>query len=128
MQPKQLRQVTPDRHFPVLAALAAADRDHALGEADILDPELDQFGGAGTGLQQGLQHQPGTSALGIGLVEEAQFLLDRQPLDARPTLGRSMQAGTLPGGFEHRLALRVVHPLADEDGGDGGGDTCDGKP
>ena len=34
MQPEQLRQVTPDRHFPVFAALAAADRDHALGEAD----------------------------------------------------------------------------------------------
>ena len=100
---------------------------NALGETDIFDPELDQFGGAGTGLQQGLQHQSSTSALGVGLVEEAQFLLDRQPLDARPTLGRSMQASTLPGGFEHGFALRVVHPLADEDGGDGGSDARDGS-
>ena len=38
VQPQQLRQVAPDRHFPALAALALADRDHALGEADILDP------------------------------------------------------------------------------------------
>ena len=38
VQPKQLRQVTPDRHLPALSALALADRDHALGEADILDP------------------------------------------------------------------------------------------
>jgi hypothetical protein len=103
VQPKQLRQVTPDRHVPVFAALAPADRDHTLGETDIFDPELDQFGGTGTGLQQGLQHQPGTPALGVGLVKEAQFLLNRQPLDACSTFGRSLQAGTLPSGFEHVL-------------------------
>ena len=40
-------------------------------------------------------------------------------------LGRSMQAGTPAGSFEHRLALRVAHPLADEDGSDGGGNSCD---
>lgn len=125
MQSKQLRQVAPDRNFPVFTSLAPADRDHAFGEADILDPELDQLGGAGTGLQQGLQHQPGMPALGIGLVEEAQLLLDSQPLDARPTLGRRMQAGTLPRRFEHRFALRVIHPLANEDGGDSGSDARD---
>ena len=125
VQPKQRRQVAPDRHFPVLAALAPADRDHAFGEADILDLELDQLRGAGAGLQQSLQHQPGMPALGIGLVEEAQLLLDRQPLDARPTLGRRTQAGTLPRRFELRFALRVIHPLANEDGGDGGGDARD---
>jgi hypothetical protein len=27
-----------------------------------------------------------------------------------------MQAGTLPGGLEHGFGLRVVHPLADQDG------------
>ena len=100
------------------------DGDHALCKVDIFDPELDQFGGADPGLQQGLQHQPGTSALDIGLVEEAQFLLDRQALDARSPLGRSMQAGTLPGGFEYGFALCVVHPLTDKDGGDGSGNAC----
>jgi hypothetical protein len=36
-----------------------------------------------------------------------------------------MQAGTLPRHFEHRFALRVVHPLANEDGGNGGSDARD---
>ena len=37
MQPEQLGQFPPDRHFPALAAFAGADRDHALGEAHVLD-------------------------------------------------------------------------------------------
>ena len=88
MQPQQLGQISPDRHLPALAALAVADRDHALGEADILDPKLHQLGGAGAGLQQGLQHQSGPPTLGVGLVEEAQLLLDRQPIDAAAPFGR----------------------------------------
>jgi hypothetical protein len=54
VQPKQLRQVSPDRHLSAFATLTLADHDHALGEADIFDPELHQFGNPGTGLQQGL--------------------------------------------------------------------------
>jgi hypothetical protein len=53
VEPKQLCEVSADRHFPSFATLALADRDHALGETDILDPEPHQFGNAGTGLQQG---------------------------------------------------------------------------
>ncbi len=121
-----MRQVTPDRHLAALAALAVADGDDALSQADVLDPKLDQFGRAGAGLQQGLQHQPGPAVLGVGLVEEAQLLLDRQPVHAAAAFGRGTQAGPLPGGFEHRVALGVVHALTDEDGGDGGSSTLDG--
>jgi hypothetical protein len=64
--------------------------------------------------------------LGVGLIEEAQFLLDGQPVDDAALFGRSMQAGALPGDFEHFLALDVVDPLADEDGGDGNRGTGDG--
>ena len=126
VQAEQLRQVAPDRHLAALAALALLDRDHALGEADVLDPELHQLGRAGAGLQQGLQHQPGPAVLGVGLVEKAHLLLDRQPVHAAAALGRGAQAGPRPGGFEHGLALGVVHALAHEHGGDGGGGTRDG--
>jgi len=120
VQPEQLRQVAPDWHFAAFATLAVADRDHAFGQAHVLDPELHQLGRAGTRLQQGLQHQSGSAALGVGLVEEAQLLLDREPVHAAAALGRGAQAGPCPGGFEHGLALGVVDALADEHGGDGG--------
>ncbi len=126
VQPQQLRQFPPHRHLSAFATLAVTDRDHALDEADILDPELHQFGGTGAGLQQGLQHQAGPPTFCVGLIEEAQFLLDGQPVDAAAPFGRSMQAGALPGGFEHFLALGVVDPLADEDGGDGSRGTRNG--
>jgi hypothetical protein len=74
VQPQQLGQLAPHRHLSTLAALAVADRDHALGETDILYPELHQFGGTSAGLQQGLQHHAGPPILGVGLIEEAQFL------------------------------------------------------
>ena len=61
--------------------------------------------------------------LGVGLIEEAQFLFNAQPVDAAPPFGQSMQAGALPSGFEHFLALGVVDPLADKDGGDGSSGT-----
>ena len=118
MQPKQLRQVSPDRHLPALFALALADGDHALDEADILDPKLHQLGGPGAGFQQRLQHQSGAAALGVGLVEEAKLLLYCQPIDAAAMFGGGLQAGAFPGGFEDGLALRVVDAFADEDGGD----------
>jgi len=72
MQLEQLGQVAPDRHLAALVALAVLDGDHALSQADVLDPELHQLGRAGAGLQQGLQHQPGPVVLGVGLVEKAQ--------------------------------------------------------
>ncbi|MBV8589861.1 MAG: hypothetical protein JO212_07330 [Acetobacteraceae bacterium] len=40
------------------------------GEADLLDPERDQFGDACAGFQQDLQYQPTPSTLGVGLVQE----------------------------------------------------------
>jgi hypothetical protein len=48
---------------------------------DILYTKLHKLGGSGAGFQQRLQHQPGAAALGVGLVEETQFLLDGQPID-----------------------------------------------
>jgi hypothetical protein len=54
VQPKQLREIAPDRHLSAFATLALADCDHALGEADIFDLELHQLGNPGAGLQQGL--------------------------------------------------------------------------
>jgi len=88
--------------------------DHALNQADVLDPELHQLGRAGAGLQPGLQHQSGPAFLGVGLVEEAQLLLDCQPVHAAAAFGRGTQAGALPGGFEHRLALGVAYALTDK--------------
>jgi hypothetical protein len=117
---------TSDRRLPTLSALALADRDHPFHKADVLDPELYQFGRAGAGLQQGLQHQPGAAALRIGLIKKPQFLLDRQPTDAAAPLGRSPQTGALPGGSEHRFALGIVDPVACEDGGNGGCGSRDG--
>ena len=128
MQPEQLGQFTPDRHFPPLVAFAMADGDHALGQADVLDPELDQLGGAGAGFQQGLQHQPDAPALRVGLVEEAQLLLDRQPVHAAATFRGRMQASTLPGSLEHGLALGVIDALTDEDGGDRGRRCAQWRP
>ena len=113
--------VTPDRHLPALAALALPDHDDALEEADILDPELHQLGSPGTGLQQGVQYQAGSAALGVSLVEEAQLLFDGQPVDTAALLGRGVQAGSLARGFEHRLALRVVDALTGKDGGNRSG-------
>ena len=69
VQPQQLGELAADRHLPPLAALAAADDDHPLGQAHLLDPELDQLGDPGAGLEQGLQHEPGPPALGVGLVD-----------------------------------------------------------
>ena len=126
MQPQQLRQVAPDRHLPALSALALADGDHALDEADILDTKLHQLGSPGAGLQQRLQHQSGAAVLGVGLVEEAKFFLDGQPIDAAAMFRGRPQPGALPGGFEDGLALRVVDALTHEDGGDGGGGAFDG--
>src|SRR5208282_2326336 len=126
VQPQQLRQVPPDRHLPALSPLALADGDPPLDDADILDPKLYQFGGSGAGLQQRLQHQSGAAVLGVGLVEETQFLLDSQPIDTAAMFRSCPQPGTLPGNFEDSLALRAVHALAHEDGGDSGGGTLDG--
>jgi hypothetical protein len=85
MKPLQLRQVAPDRHFPALAALALADGDHALDEADILDTKLHKLGGPGAGFQQCLQHQPGAAVPGVRPVKKPQLFLDGQPIDAAPT-------------------------------------------
>ena len=126
MQPQQLRQVAPDRHFSPLSALALADGDHALDEADILDTKLHELGGSGAGFQQCLQHQPGSAVLGVRLVEKAQLFLDGQPIDAAPTFRRGPQPGARSGGFEDGFALRVVHALTHENGGDGGGGLFDG--
>jgi hypothetical protein len=119
VQPEELGELAPDRDFPPPAALATADDDYPLGEAHILDPELDQLGDPSPGLEQGLQHEPGPPALGVGLIDEPQLLLERQPVDAAAAVGRGCKPGLVPGGLEHRLALRVVEPLAGEDGGDG---------
>src|SRR5215208_6656050 len=118
MEPEQLGQFAPDRHFPPFVAFAVTDGDDALGQADVLDPELYQLGGAGAGFQQGLQHQPDAPALRVGLVEEAQFLLDCQPFHAAAMFRGSMQASTLPGSPEHGLALGVIDAFTDENGGD----------
>ena len=126
MQPQQLRHVTPDRHLPALSALALADGDDALNEADILDTKLHQLGSPGAGFQQRLQHQSGAAVLGVGPVEEAKFFLNSQPIDAAAAMFRGRpQPGSLPCGFENGFALRVIDAFTHEDGGDGGGDTFD---
>jgi hypothetical protein len=126
MQPQQLRQVAPDRHFPALSALALADGDHALDEADILDTKLHELGGSGAGFQQCLQHQPGAAVLGVRPVKKAQLFLDGQSIDAAAMFRGGPQPGSLPGSLEDGFALRVVDPLAHENGGDRGGGLFDG--
>ncbi len=90
-----------------------------------LDPQLDQLGDPGPGLEQGLQHQPGPPAPGVGLVDEPEFLFEREAVDRAAAVGRSPEPGLPAGGFEHRLALLIVDALAGEEGGDGVGDPFD---
>ena len=125
VQPQELGELAADRHLAPPAALAAADDDHPLSEADVLDPQLDQLGDPGPGLEQGLQHQPGPPAPGVGLVDEPEFLFEREAVDRAAAVGRCPEPGLLAGGFEHRLALLIVDALAGEDGGDGRGDARD---
>ena len=126
MQGQQPRELGPDRHLAPLAALAVLDGDHALGEADVLDPQGHELGDPGAGLEQGLHHQPDLAALGVGLVDEAQLLLQAQPgRGAAPLFGRGLSPALLAGGFEHRLGLEIVEPLAGEEGGDRVGDAVD---
>src|SRR4051812_42423014 len=118
MQLEQLGELAPDRHFPALASLAPPDDDDTLGEADVLGPDLDKLRHARASLQQGLQQKPGPAAPDIGLIDEPQLFLDGQAVDRGAAIGRRLQAGPLPGGFEHRLALKIVEALPDQDGGD----------
>lgn len=94
--------MAPDRHFPTFAAFAMADRDHALSEAYVLDPDLHQLRRAGAGLQQSLQHQPGPAVLGIGLVKGTQLLLNCEPIHAPAVLGKdgSVARCTKPEALE----------------------------
>ena len=64
-----------------------ADGDDAFGEADILDAMLHQLRCTGAGFRQGLQHLPNLSFLGVGLVQEAQLLLDCEPVHAAAAFG-----------------------------------------
>src|SRR3954471_14967170 len=118
MQLEQLGELAPDRHLPALASLAPANDDDSLGEADVLGPDLDKLRHARASLQQGLQQKPGPAAPDIGLIDEPQLFLDGQAVDRGAAIGRRLQAGPLPGGFEHRLALKIVEALPDQDGGD----------
>jgi hypothetical protein len=79
----------------------------------------------GTGLQQRLQHQLGAAALSVSLVEEAKLFLDCHSIDATAMLRCGPQSGAFSGSFEDGLALRVVHTLTHEDGGDSGGGAFD---
>ena len=118
VQGQEPGELGPDRHLAPLAALAVLDGDHPLGKADVLDPEGGELRDPGSGLEQGLHHQPDLAASGVGLVDEAQLLLEAQPGGrALPRLGR-LEPGLLARGLEHRLGLQVVEPLAGEEGGD----------
>ena len=88
-----------------------ADSNHAFGEADVLDPELHQLGRAGTGLQQSLYHQPSSAVLGVGLVEKAQLLLDRQPVHAAAAFGRGTQTGPRFSGASPCWRNHRGHPM-----------------
>jgi hypothetical protein len=127
VQPEQLGQLAADRHLAPLAALAPANDHDALGKADVLDPQLDQFGSPQAGFEQGLQHQPGSAVAGISLIEKAQLFLHRETVHAAAVRGWRPQPGLLPGGFEDRLALGVIQALADEDSGDCSGGTREGS-
>ena len=125
VQGQEAGELGPDRHLAPLAALTILDGDHALGEADIPDPQGNELGYPRPGLEQSLHHQPDLTTLGIGLVEEAQLLLEAQPRRGATPLLRRLEPSLLPRGFEHRLGLRVIQPLAGEDGGNRVGDPID---
>ncbi|MDA8050852.1 MAG: hypothetical protein M0002_12735 [Rhodospirillales bacterium] len=61
------------------------------------------------------------------MIEEAQFLLDAQPIYAMAAFRRRVQVRALPGGFEHGLALGVVEALTNENGGDRRGGPLQGS-
>ena len=103
----QLGQLTPDRHLQTLSSLAAADRDHALGKAHVLNPELHQLRGPGAGFQQSLQHQPGPPVLSVGLIEKAQFLLTASEIEALPDRTGYLKFASVPAW------MKVEFPIYD---------------
>jgi len=60
------------------------------------------------------------------LIEEAELFFNCQPIHTAAMLRGRPQPGALPGSFEDSLALRVVHAIGNEDGGDRGGGLFDG--
>ena len=125
VQGKEAGEFVADRHLTTLAALAGADDHHSFRQADILDLQRDEFGYPCAGLEQGLHHQPDLAALLISAVDEAQLLLERQPV-RRPAPHRwSGQVRLSPGLLEHRLGLQIVQPVLHDESGDLIGDALD---
>jgi hypothetical protein len=106
MQPEQLRQFPSDWHFASFPTLAPVDGDHPLRQADILDPQVDQLGGSGAGLQQSLPHQSDPTAHGISLVDEAQPSRSFRPVFSK---GEQDRSGSGQSQHAHRgLAVRLL--------------------
>lgn len=117
---ERLGQFLADRHLVAFRSFAAQDDDDALRQTDILDAKTRELGNPQAGFQQCLKQQPRCAARLVGIIDEGQFLLDRQPVDRGSLFWRCGQAGLYPRVFDRRLAL-VVDPIPDQDGGDG---TC----
>lgn len=114
-----------DRNLSALATLAALNDDDAFGNADILDTQGDEFRDARAGLQQSLDHQAGLSTAGIGGVDEAQRLLQRQTRRCSALFLWRSQSSLRSRRLEHGLGLNVVDALTDEDVGDLVGEAVD---
>jgi hypothetical protein len=107
VQAQEPGELGPDRHLPPLAALAVLDGDHALGEADVLDPQGHELGDPGPGLEQGLLYleTKWASLVSYGLTVD--LLKEVLPV------GATTNAETIRRQL-HRVAARADTGLGDE--------------
>jgi hypothetical protein len=87
-------------------------------EADVLDPERHELRDPSACLQKRLHHYPDLAAPGIGMLDEEQFLLERQSCRRSPVLFGRFQSGLAAGRLEHGPGLIVVEPFPGDQGRD----------
>ena len=125
MHGEQPGDLGPDGNLAPFSTLAALDDDRALGDADILDPECDEFRDASPRFEQGLDHKACLPATGIGGIDEAQRLLQRQTGWCTAFFFGCPQSRFRPRGLKHRFSLVVIDPFPQEDICDLVGDALD---
>ena len=112
---KQASNFGPDGYLTPFPTLAGFDDDRPLGDADILDPQRDEFRNARTSFQQGLYHQACLAAPGVGGIDEAQGLFERQACRSTALFFRCLQARLRPCSLEYGFGLVVIDPLPQKD-------------
>jgi hypothetical protein len=116
VQAEKSGELGADRHFPPFAALAVLDDHHPFNEADILDPERHELRDPSARLQKRLHHHSHLTAVGVGMLDEEQLLLERQSRRRSPVLLGRFQSDLAAGCLEHGLGLSVVEPFPGDQG------------